>query len=242
MKKIFALILAAVMLASLSAALTAADAPAFTDIAGHWAEATIEKYKDAGIVNGYPDGTFKPDNTVSRAELAKIITLAFGLTEKSEITYNDLDTSAWYYPYLETAVAYIPVYSPPDLVDTVRPYAKNDASGRKGFLPHEPTLRVHAAETLSLLKMRHTDTTVEFPDNWTLLEEVNEMFEDGWYDIYIKFRPSDPEPGNQVRLFRYSWLANKLNIMNGFPDGNFYPYGCLTRAEVLTVIDRILSE
>lgn len=45
----------------------------FTDIKGHWAENEIIELAKRGILNGYKDGTFKPENTVTRAELAKVI-------------------------------------------------------------------------------------------------------------------------------------------------------------------------
>lgn len=45
----------------------------FTDIAGHWAEAVIHQAVDSGIVTGYPDGTFKPNDTVTRAEFAVML-------------------------------------------------------------------------------------------------------------------------------------------------------------------------
>lgn len=54
----------------------------FNDIKNHWAKDTIEKWKDKGVISGYPDGTFKPDNPVTRAELAKILTLAFDPARK----------------------------------------------------------------------------------------------------------------------------------------------------------------
>lgn len=44
-----------------------------TDYAGHWAEAAIEKVKAAGLMSGYPDGKFKPDQPVTRAELAAVL-------------------------------------------------------------------------------------------------------------------------------------------------------------------------
>lgn len=40
----------------------------FTDTNGHWAEETIEKMRELGIVGGYPDGTFQPGNPITRAE------------------------------------------------------------------------------------------------------------------------------------------------------------------------------
>ncbi|WP_282938974.1 S-layer homology domain-containing protein [Paenibacillus sp. RC67] len=45
----------------------------FNDISGHWAEANIKQAVSAGIVSGYPDGTFKPNTTVTRAEFAVML-------------------------------------------------------------------------------------------------------------------------------------------------------------------------
>lgn len=44
-----------------------------SDIAGHWAEANIKQAVSSGIVNGYPDGTFKPNHTVTRAEFTVML-------------------------------------------------------------------------------------------------------------------------------------------------------------------------
>ena len=45
-----------------------------TDIKGHYAEEEIKKFIDLGIVKGYPDNTFRPDESVSRAELLIVLT------------------------------------------------------------------------------------------------------------------------------------------------------------------------
>ncbi|WP_256757814.1 S-layer homology domain-containing protein [Cohnella sp. WQ 127256] len=45
----------------------------FSDIAGHWAEASIKQAVRSGIVKGYPDGSFKPNRTVTRAEFAVML-------------------------------------------------------------------------------------------------------------------------------------------------------------------------
>ncbi|SDO16706.1 S-layer homology domain-containing protein [Paenibacillus sp. yr247] len=45
----------------------------FSDISGHWAEANIKQAVSSGIVSGYPDGAFKPDSTVTRAEFAVML-------------------------------------------------------------------------------------------------------------------------------------------------------------------------
>ena len=51
----------------------------FSDISGHWAEIFIEELFDQGITGGYPDGTYRPENLVSRAEMAVFLVNAFGL-------------------------------------------------------------------------------------------------------------------------------------------------------------------
>ena len=62
----------------------------FSDIAGHWAEDVIEHAVSEGIVSGYPDGTFRPNDTVTRAEFAVMLTSALKLTgEGSALTFTD---------------------------------------------------------------------------------------------------------------------------------------------------------
>ena len=51
----------------------------FSDIAGHWAEAWIEDLFDEGITSGFPDGTYRPQNPVSRGEMAVFMVNAFSL-------------------------------------------------------------------------------------------------------------------------------------------------------------------
>jgi uncharacterized protein YjdB len=48
-----------------------------TDINGHWAEYNIKKLVALGAVSGYPDGTFKPDNNITRSEFVTILVKAF---------------------------------------------------------------------------------------------------------------------------------------------------------------------
>ncbi|MMZ45717.1 Autolytic lysozyme [compost metagenome] len=61
------------MEASFMAELTNKDEPVGKDYTGHWAEASIEAVIRAGLIGGYPDGSFKPDQPVTRAEMAIIV-------------------------------------------------------------------------------------------------------------------------------------------------------------------------
>lgn len=45
----------------------------FTDTDGHWAKKNIRNLYFSGIMNGYPDGTFRPDSPITRAEVAKVV-------------------------------------------------------------------------------------------------------------------------------------------------------------------------
>lgn len=76
----------------------------FTDISGHWAKTQIELLADRGVISGYPDGSFKPSNNVTRAEFAKMIT-AFADSEASDgvMNFADVAESEWYYEYIYRA-------------------------------------------------------------------------------------------------------------------------------------------
>ena len=65
---------------------------AFSDTAGHWAEADIREAVLKGFVRGYPDGTFRPNQPVTRAEFSVMLVEALQLDrEASELTFTDLD-------------------------------------------------------------------------------------------------------------------------------------------------------
>ena len=74
MKK--SLVLAMAMALGVSA--TAFAANPFSDVpAGHWAYGSVAKLAAAGVVDGYPDGTFKGDNLMTRYEMAQIVAKAY---------------------------------------------------------------------------------------------------------------------------------------------------------------------
>ena len=65
------------MAMALGVTATAFAANPFSDVpAGHWAYAAVAKLAAAGIVDGYPDGTYKGDRTMTRYEMAQIVAKA----------------------------------------------------------------------------------------------------------------------------------------------------------------------
>jgi hypothetical protein len=82
----------------------AEPAVSFTDINGNWAAANITNLAAAGAIKGYPDGSFKPDNNISRAEFVTVLVKALKLAPASGKTFNDTANS-WAKDYIATAVA-----------------------------------------------------------------------------------------------------------------------------------------
>jgi len=76
----------------------------FTDLDGHWAKQSIEQAGEYGFVTGYTDGTFKPDNNVTRAEFTAMIARAMKLESNvgSELIYAD-QISGWAKPFISAA-------------------------------------------------------------------------------------------------------------------------------------------
>lgn len=95
MKKITALLLVMTMVLGLCITVSAQQ---FTDLSeNHWAYANIQQLVSEGTIKGYPDGTFRPEATVTRAEFAKM----FGAgTNKKANDFKDLTASHWSYNYV----------------------------------------------------------------------------------------------------------------------------------------------
>lgn len=86
-------VIAAILLVFLS---VSAFAAVPSDIAGHWAGSQITDWMGKGLIKGYPDGTFRPDNNVTRAEFMALVNGAFGYTNKAAVSYKDVPADAWY--------------------------------------------------------------------------------------------------------------------------------------------------
>ena len=83
----------------------------FSDIASHWAKDEISAAANNGWINGYTDGTFRPNNKITRAEAMTLVNRVLKrLPEMAEDLHNDMikwsdnsDTSAWYYLAVQEA-------------------------------------------------------------------------------------------------------------------------------------------
>ena len=212
-KKSIALIISVVMVfTSLTSLVTAATV---SDISGHWAQGYIQPLIDKGIINGYEDGTFRPNNQISRAEFCTIITSALvydGIVSNyvtTKGTFTDVADNAWYSQYVETA------------------YSNNLVSGKGNglFDPEANITRQEMAKIVSLVYCQKKSADFNALKDSTILGDYNLSdltTADTWAMDYIK-------------------VALKVELMKGNDNGTFAPQGQVTRAETATVTYRILG-
>ena len=73
------------------------------DYLNHWANDTIQLFLDKGYISGYPDGSFKPEGYITRAEFITIVNKVFGHTEMADIKFTDVSVNDWYYQEVQKA-------------------------------------------------------------------------------------------------------------------------------------------
>ncbi|WP_249650687.1 S-layer homology domain-containing protein, partial [Lysinibacillus sp. D4A3_S15] len=72
-----------------TATFTTGETILFTDTANHWAKDYIQQAAEAGMMNGYPDGTFKPNQNMTRAQVASILVRSLRITTQEKAHFTD---------------------------------------------------------------------------------------------------------------------------------------------------------
>ncbi|MGE5328749.1 MAG: Ig-like domain-containing protein [Deltaproteobacteria bacterium] len=91
--------------------------PQFSDLpTNHWAYQAVEEMAKLGILNGYSDGTFRPNDRVTREEFATMMVRALNLpvVNPEKATFKDVNNSSWAYKYVESAKNYLTGYQKAD--------------------------------------------------------------------------------------------------------------------------------
>ena len=132
------------------------SAGGLTDISGHWAEATILKLVEAGVIDGYDDNTFRPQNGVTKAEFIKLMLAADGVKIQDGFTaYEDVNKH-WAKNNIYTAITL-------GLCDNINESAT--AFGADSIIK-----RVEAAAMMGRLKGAGMSGTPSFPDTDSIPE------------------------------------------------------------------------
>ena len=157
------------------------DKEIFSDINGHWAEDTIIKHAKKGMLKGYPDGTFKPDQGMKRCELISVINRYFGLKNKSNDNYNDINEKAWYAE--DTAKAKYYHYVQGLTVEPNKEATRDDVIGMLALI-------------LDMEEQAKTNESITYSDIENLEEEnrnnINEFSKMGYVQGYTdgEFKPN----------------------------------------------------
>ncbi|MFD1776625.1 S-layer homology domain-containing protein [Paenibacillus rhizophilus] len=125
---------------SLGAA-SAASTP--KDIQGHWAQSKVQDWLDKGYLTGYPDGTFKPNKAITRAEFVAVVNRLFSFKDTATVTFTDVKTTNWAYSEVAKAVK----------AGYINGYSNNT------FHPNSPITRQEAAVIAAKVLHLSTDAT-----------------------------------------------------------------------------------
>ena len=124
----------------------------------HWAYAYISELTDKNVIQGYEDGSFKPNKTVTRAEWAKLLCVASGKNiESAKKAYAaDYKSSDWFSKYVNTVKDYLNFY---------------DMGGEVYFKPNQAITREDV--TVSLVKLKGYDLSELDYSNITQFKDFN---------------------------------------------------------------------
>jgi peptide/nickel transport system substrate-binding protein len=106
MKKLIVVGIVALMVLTL-AYVPGVSAANLSDVSGTQFEKQINALVDAGVIAGFPDGTFKPLDPVTRAQFAKLVAVAMNLSSTgfTQSTFSDVAPDHWALGFIEAAVA-----------------------------------------------------------------------------------------------------------------------------------------
>lgn len=126
------------------------------DIQNHWAEHTINTWISKNYISGYIDGTFRPDNFITRAEFVSLANKAYSLKQKTAISFQDVNKNHWAYDAIQTGVC--------------AGYIKGDTNNT--FRPDDKVTRAEAASMIARLQKNtfHEGSTDNYTDNHSIPE------------------------------------------------------------------------
>ncbi len=181
-----------------------------------WAKTAVEEMADSGLIKGYEDGSFRPDNAVTKQEALILIARVLGFTEKSSAEYIEIASDI----YAET------------LAELETPY-KDEISYLlyRGILTADD-LAIYASNTEATHPLKRYEAAVlltkVFERDLAAVESA---------EIKISFEDMADIPATSKAYVNY--VCDK-GIMNGMGENLFAPNEKLTRAMIATLLYRII--
>ncbi len=230
MKKLLPALLISATLLSTAAphAIAGGQAPSLSDIAGHWAEPEIQVAVKAGWVNGYPDGTFRPEGLVTRAEFLKMVTALRGggpveISDQRLAAFYPLSSEPEHWAVQSGAVKGALAGGLIDPADYQLSYTST--GGVTNWVPglDHPLTRREAAMVLvrALGRKYEAEASYLYPD----VAAPRLTFADG----------------ASIAPWLKGWVfeAASSGIVRGYPDGGFYPELRIKRSEAVVMLSRL---
>ena len=222
-------LLAAVLMVPAGLAAPVSGGKNLSDLEGHWAQKEVEAAVASGWVDGSPDGSFKPEKSITRAEFTKMLLDAIHLTPDSE-------TVAWMKAHAKMKDIWgRPTAYTPKLYDMSGHWLTSqgwldaalysgmvvpDDYNGKNFQPEKAIARYEIAlmtdRALGLVYPASQPVEGELP--FTDKEEILD-----WMKGYVN-------------------ESVKAGVLKGYPDGSFQPNKTSTRAEAVVMIQRMLEK
>jgi len=196
--------------------------PAFKDLPeDHWAKEVIVEMAARGFLKGYPDGTCKPDSSVTRAEFAAFLARVLNLEEAGqEAIFVDVRPGDWYYQVVAAAYRR----------GLIKGYVeKTGSSGEQAeeqnfFCPDEQITREQVA---AILVRALNQKGISPPSEAAQVAALLNRFQDA----------------NKVSAWARTSVAAAVSkgLLRGYPDQTVRPRGVVTRAECLALLKRLLE-
>ncbi|WP_211267824.1 glycosyl hydrolase [Paenibacillus antarcticus] len=165
----------------------------------HWAGTSIEKWMGEGLIKGYPDGSFSPDKSVTRAEFVTIMNRVFGYYQKTIQPFADVSANAWYTNELSVA---------------------KEAGYYDGFNNNRS----------------QADAELTRQDAVTLIARAFLLKHEGNIDASVGFKDV-----KEINAYAIDAVRELSNYVSGYSDGTFRPDVPITRAEVVTLVDKLVK-
>lgn len=201
------------------------------DINGHWANKQIQSFVNSGYVNGYGDGTFRPDNSITRVEFIKIVNKFFGFTNKQKVNFKDVSQIDWFYNDVCIAkeAGYINGY------------------GDGTFKPNQPITREEVAKILVSIKNNEDftyDKVQGFRDNINISEWAKPYVEGAIEAGYIKGNTNgELNPTNNITRAESVVMISRVDKLEENPYNPIYyelenpEFRASTRSEFLKLVN-----
>ncbi|MFI3210238.1 MAG: bifunctional 2',3'-cyclic-nucleotide 2'-phosphodiesterase/3'-nucleotidase [Peptostreptococcaceae bacterium] len=197
-----------------------------TDFDNHWAKDVILDAMDKGIVDNSTE--FRPNDYVTRSELAKMVATTFGVEEvQSGNSFSDVVVGNWHYGY----------------VNALKNLGIVNGYGDNTFIPNTNTTRAEAA---MMIANAHTTFKTANVSKFTS-EDANGnfvAFNGTSSDIVVNGVQVDSKTSFKDDATIPAWVDSTINslsnsgVITGFEDNTFRPNGLLTRAEALVMLSR----